>query len=125
MKALNIQGTNEVPQVHFDNKKGNLFIGGTSLPENVIEIYSPIMDWVEKYKAERTSCTHVEFNFDYLNTTSTNMVAKLIESISALQQLGDVKITWYYMHGDYEMRELGEDLLDENNCRYEIIEIAG
>ena len=124
MKSLNIQGTNDVPQVHFDYKKGNLFMGGSSLPENILEVFNPIMSWVEEYKAQRSSFTHVEFNFEYLNTSSTNMVARLIESLSAIRQIGELKITWYYTHGDYDMRELGEDLLEENDLSYEIIEVA-
>ena len=124
MKALNIIGTNDKPQVNFDDEKGILFMGGSSLPENVFEVFNPILKWVEEYKNQNSSRTHIEFCFEYLNTSSTNMVARLIESLYDLRNKCEVEINWYYATGDYDMKELGLDLLEEMDLRYNIIEIA-
>lgn len=124
MKALIIDGSSDKPQVKFDNNKGELFMGGSSLPENVIEFYSPIMQWLDEYAKSTTVNTKVHFNFEYLNTASTNMMARIIE---ALQQLSEneknVSITWSYPHGDWDMKELGLELLEDMKVVYDIVEI--
>jgi hypothetical protein len=99
-------------------------MGGSSLPENVLEVFNPLMQWIDEYKNATTSTTKVEFSFEYLNTSSTNMVARLIEKIYELRLKTSVEFNWYYAHGDYDMKELGLDLLEEMDVRYNIIEVA-
>lgn len=124
MKTLNIQGSSDLPEVQFDYKNGTLFMGGSSLPENVFEFFNPLIDWLDEYKQNAKITTKVEFSFDYLNTASTNMMAKIIRSLQELNtKCDDVSITWYYYHGDWDMKELGSELLEDSVCKYELIEI--
>lgn len=124
MKALKIKGSSDVPQVLFDNKRGKLFMGGSSLPENVIEFFNPIMRWLDEYKSNSTASTSVEFNFEYLNTASTNMMARIIESLQDLKEVNkEITITWCYTTGDYDMKELGLELLEDTSCTYNIVEV--
>lgn len=123
MQSLHIQGSTDIPVVQFDNKTGNLFMGGASLPENVIEFYNPILSWIEDYKNNSNQTTHVEFSFEYLNTASTNMMAKIIRTLLELDMQNDISIVWYYMPGDYDMKELGSDLLEGSECDYNIMEL--
>ena len=46
---LLIKATEKTPYVNFDATSGRLQIHGYSLPENSIEFYKPVMDWLEKY----------------------------------------------------------------------------
>lgn len=125
MKALKLKGSKDEPKVMFDNQRGELFMGGSSLPENVIEFFNPIMQWLNEYKINATPTTQMDFNFDYLNTASTNMMARIIETLEEVgNQSEDVIINWYYSSGDYDMKELGSDLLEETKCKYNIIEVA-
>jgi hypothetical protein len=124
MKTLNIQGSSDLPKVDFDSKKGKLFMGGSSLPENVFEFYNPIIKWLDKYKRNAKTATKVEFSFDYLNSASTNMMAKIISSLQDLKgTCENVDIVWYYCNGDYDMKELGSELLEDSICKYELVEI--
>ncbi len=124
MTTLNIQGSVDLPEVKFDNEKGTLFMGGSSLPEDVLEFYNPIIDWLDEYKENVGMGTKIEFSFDYLNSASTNMMFKIIRSLQDLHsKCKDVSITWYYCHGDYDMRELGSELLEDSVCKYELVEI--
>lgn len=124
MKSLKINGDSSSPKVLFDYKNGTLYMGGSSLPENVLEFFGPIMEWIDEYKKAEISNTEIEFNFEYLNTASTNMMARVIESLSDLTRSQTaLSITWYYCHGDYDMKELGEELLEYSNANYSIIEI--
>lgn len=120
---LEITGDTDSPHVKFDNRSGWLYMGGSSLPENVIEFYSPILNWLKEYKESTQTTTLIEFNFDYLNTASTNIMARIIEFMQDIQSnLNSVKITWYYTTGDYDMKELGSELLEGINCEYQIVE---
>jgi hypothetical protein len=123
METLNIKGTKDIPEVHFDKSSGTLFMGGSSLPENVFDIFNPIMDWLEEYRKEGPAETKVEFNFEYLNTSSTNMVSRLIQKLEDINERNNLEITWYYPYGDYDMKELGEDLLYAIECNYNLIEV--
>lgn len=124
MKTLNIQGSSDLPKVDFDYRKGKLFMGGSSLPDNVFEFYNPIIKWINEYKRSAKTTTRIEFSFDYLNTASTNMMAKIIRSLQDLKTTcEDVNFVWYYYHGDYDMKELGNELLEDSICKYELVEI--
>ena len=124
MKALKINGDSSIPHVLFDNEKGTLYMGGTSLPENVLEFFGPIMNWLDEYKKINSHSTEIEFNFEYLNTASTNMMARIIESLEGMMRSPTaLSITWYYSHGDYDMKELGEELLEDSKVNYSIVEI--
>jgi hypothetical protein len=124
MKTLNIQGSSDLPEVQFDDKNGILFMGGSSLPENVFEFYNPIIDWLDEYKMNANDSTKIEFSFEYLNTASTNMMARIIRSLQELKTTcEDVCIRWNYYHGDWDMKELGSELLEDSICKYELVEI--
>lgn len=126
MKVLKINGNSDMPTVYFDNTKGKLYMGGSSLPENVIEFFQPILKWLDDYKKNSSSSTIVEFNFEYLNTASTNMMARIIESLQTLNSINsDVSITWCYASGDYDMKELGMELLEDTECHYHFKEVKG
>ncbi len=123
IQALNIKGSTDIPVVKFNNQTGYLFMGGASLPENVLEFYNPILSWLENYKNNSNQSTHVEFSFEYLNTASTNMMAKVIRTLLEIDLQKELSIVWYYMPGDYDMKELGVDLLEGSGCNYNISEL--
>lgn len=124
MNALNITGTNDQPTIKFDFESGVLFIGGSSLPENVIEFYKPVLNWIEEYKNNAHCFTHVEFNIEYLNTASTNMIARIVDNIQELAEAGKlVTFTWYYCTGDYDMKELASEIFEDTNCKFETVEV--
>lgn len=123
MKALHIEGTKDKPEVHFDPSTGTLAMGGSSLPENVLEVFYPIIWSIEEYKHECAKTTNVEFNFEYLNTASSHMVSKIIAAIYDLRNKSNIHINWYYAKDDLEMKELGEDLLYEMDFGYTICEV--
>ena len=122
MERLKIKADKDNPEVFFDGA-GRLFMGGASLPENPKEFFDPILQWIEMYKKNAQSTTYVEFRFEYLNTASTFMMARIIESLADIQKArSGFSLTWYYPCGDYDMRELGEELLERTDIKYTILE---
>lgn len=47
-----IQRTAETPEIQFNSKNGILHIEGRSIPENVNEFYSPILEWIRAYATD-------------------------------------------------------------------------
>jgi hypothetical protein len=49
MEAISIEGTAKTPTVKFDAQGGIFEIKGRSIPENSIEFYKPLVDWLDEY----------------------------------------------------------------------------
>ena len=46
MENLTLEGTPKTPTVSFSKDAGVLEIKGRSIPENSIEFYKPLLDWI-------------------------------------------------------------------------------
>jgi len=49
MEPLIIEGTAKTPTVNFNASEGLIEIKGRSIPENSIEFYKPLVDWLDEY----------------------------------------------------------------------------
>ena len=106
MEKLILEGSNDKPKVNLDKDKGYLFIGGSSLPENVLEVYIPI----------------IEFYFEYLNTASSQMIMRILEKCLELKsQCDTLSINWCYSAGDIDMRDFGQEMAELTNYPINII----
>ena len=122
MKNLIIQGTYEKPTVKFFGDKGELLLEGSSLPENVIEVYDPIINWLRNYSESPQKRTKIEFFFDYLNTSSSYMMTKIINMLNKITSCEELIINWNYLSGDYDMRDFGLEILGDTNLKYNLVE---
>lgn len=123
MKKFQKKGEKDKPEVNFNPKTGELFLGGSSLPENVLEVYTPILDWLKQYILNPSPNTRFTFSFEYLNTASTNMMARIVELLCKLNDKGNkVQIIWNYMTSDYDMKDLGMELFEGINVKYKLEE---
>jgi hypothetical protein len=50
MEPIIIEGTSKTPTVKFDSNEGVFEIKGRSIPENSVEFYKPLVDWLDAYK---------------------------------------------------------------------------
>ncbi len=50
MEPIIIEGTPKTPTIKFDAKEGVFEIKGRSIPENSVEFYKPLVDWLENYR---------------------------------------------------------------------------
>lgn len=113
MKNLTIEGSNDKPAINLDNEKGTLNFSGSSLPENVLDVFNPVLKWLEKYCADPNPNTRAEFFFEYLNTASSHMIARIMQKIASLKSgCKELSINWYYPSGDLDMRHFGEELIE-------------
>ena len=122
MDKLSSAGSNDTPIINFDPDSGMLFIGGSSLPENVLEVFQPVSDWLTEYIKDPKPETEIEFAFEYLNTASSHMVMQIMEKILALKEkCKKLTINWFYDAGDQDMRDFGEELSELTRLKINLI----
>jgi hypothetical protein len=125
MEKFEIIGDETTPTVKFDSTTGLLKMSGIAIPEDVRAFFEPIKKWVNNYLLKPQVATELILHFDYLNTAASKMVFELCDMISSLHGREEckVKITWKYFRGDNEMRELGEEVLDQFFCLKELLAV--
>ena len=75
MEELKIEGSAKTPTIEF-NGSGELLLKGRSIPENSIEFYKPILDWIENYGGSPQDKTVVNVQLEYFNTSSSKLEDK-------------------------------------------------
>jgi len=123
MKPLIIKGDEEIPSVKFIPMEGKFSITGRSLPENAVEFYSPILNWLEDYEKEPNLITNVELNFEYFNTASSKQVVKMLLILEKIAKKSDTKILWYYHGYDEDMQQNGIRYASIVDIEFELIEV--
>ena len=106
---LIIEATAKTPKIVFNKEIGELEISGRSLPEDAQEYYSPMVTELTEWLNSPTDNFKVVFALEYLNTSSSGVVRKLMETITNAHIEGKTKVTivWCYEEDDYEMEEMG------------------
>ncbi len=110
MESIRIEGTPKTPTVSFEATSGSLEIKGRSIPENSIEFYKPLIDWLDEYLNGPAKMTNVNIQLEYFNTSSSKCILDVFKKLEAIYKAGhDVVINWHYEEDDEDMLEAGED----------------
>jgi hypothetical protein len=124
METISIEGTPKTPTINFNMEKGVLEIKGRSIPENSIEFYKPLVDWLEKYAMKPQAKTDVNIQLEYFNTSSSKCILDVFKKLEAIHKSGnDMVINWHYEVDDEDMLEAGEDYQAIINVPFKMIEI--
>jgi len=124
MENIQIEGTPKTPAVNFDYDKGLIEIKGRSIPENSIEFYKQMVDWLESYAKNPQQSTTVNIQLEYFNTSSSKCILDVFKKLEAIYKLeNDVVINWYYEEDDEDMLEAGEDYQSIIRVPFKMIEI--
>lgn len=107
MEALIIESTEDTPKVVLNPKDNNFVLSERSLPENAIDFYKPIFDWLIKYKSKPNSETPFTFKLDYFNTASAKQITKILLLLEDLAKQNEVKVSWFYQKEDLDMKSSG------------------
>jgi len=110
MENFFLEGTNKTPQLDFNSNEGRFLIAGRSIPENSIEFYKPLFEWLDTYVSQAKSNTILDVKLEYFNTSSSKCLVEIFRKLETLQQKNDnVLINWFYEEDDEDMQESGED----------------
>ena len=125
MEPISIEGTPKTPSVKFNNDKGVLEIKGRSIPENSIEFYKPLVDWLEEYSKGPNKRTEVNVQLEYFNTSSSKCILDVFKKLEGISLGGhDIIVNWYYEEDDEDMLEAGEDYESIIKIPFKMIEIV-
>ena len=110
MEPLILAPGDDTPAIHFDKKTGNFKIEGKSLPENVIEFYTPVFSWLEKYVADPNEETHIMVKVVYFNSASQRALNEIFTILNRIVvKSKKIEVEWYFHEDDEEMKEAGEE----------------
>ena len=124
MEALIIESSNLTPEIKFDATQGLFEMKGRSIPENSLEFYQPVYEWLDAYITQPNEKTVLHVQFDYFNTSSSKCILDILKRIDKLEDMDkDVLIKWYYDENDEDMMEAGEDYSDLLEAPFELITI--
>lgn len=124
MENLTLEGSAKTPTIKFDAENGVLELKGRSIPENSIEFYKPLNDWIDNYGASPKPNTIVDVKLEYFNTSSSKCILDLFKQLEKLNSGNtEVKINWYFEEDDEDMEEAGEDYQAIIDLPFKMIEV--
>jgi hypothetical protein len=125
MEPIIIEGTPKTPSIKFDEKDGIFEIKGRSIPENSVEFYKPLNEWLDNYMQVPLDKTVVNIRLEYFNTSSSKCILDVFKRLEAIHRSKhDVEINWFYEEDDEDMLEAGEDYDSIIKVPFKMIEIV-
>jgi|SRR5690554_3103292 hypothetical protein len=123
MDSLILQSTEDTPQVDFNAETGICKLSGRSLPENAIDFYQPILNWVESVLSGSMNKEFVfEVQLEYFNTASSKQLAKMLLLIEKFIDSHKILIRWFYEKEDRDMFNSGNQYSKFLKLDFEFIE---
>lgn len=124
MENLILEGSAKTPSVTFNSSEGKLELKGRSIPENSVEFYKPLNDWIHNYGSSPREKTVVDIKLEYFNTSSSKCILDLFKKLEGINGKGtEVSINWYFEEDDEDMEEAGEDYQAIISLPFKIIEV--
>ncbi len=123
MEKYYLEATKMTPEVVLDPQNKVFSISGSSRPENPMQFYKPIFDWITEYIENSNDRFTFEVKMSYFNTSTSKVLLDLFELFERLAEEKDIHVIWYHESDDDEMQEAGEELLDLVELSYEIKEM--
>lgn len=122
MENLVINPTKTTFGINFNSEAGALDISGTSYPDNAIEFFKPILDWVKEFtEAKNNDTLIIQFKVNYYNTSSSKYLFKMLEMVEKFHSKGNnVEIIWHYYEGEEDMLDTWKELIEELDLPYKI-----
>ncbi|WKK80485.1 DUF1987 domain-containing protein [Marivirga arenosa] len=124
MDAYFLEATPKTPKLDFNPDADTFLISGRSIPENSIEFYRPLLDWLDNYVQNPLDSTNFEVKLEYFNTSSSKCLVEIFRKLEKIKEAGkDIAIDWYYEEEDEDMEESGEDFKQIIKVPFKMVEI--
>jgi hypothetical protein len=124
LSKIYVEATAKTPQVDFNHLTGDLIFSGRSIPENAALVYEPLLKWVNEYIKNPRQTTNLRLNIEYFNTASSIWLAKLVKTLSRMENSENVLIIHLY----FELEEFdnmdSDDIKDALSPVFDIISTA-
>ncbi|NPA67612.1 MAG: DUF1987 domain-containing protein [Chlorobi bacterium] len=110
MEILSYQPEGYLPGIILDKESGKFEISGKTCPEDAIEFYEPVFEWLDEYAKNPLDETIFDFKLTYFNTVSSKILMMIMLRLEEIAEDGhNVKIRWFYPEDDEDLEEAGED----------------
>lgn len=124
MESIYINKTKKAPLINLSLEENIFQIKGPSFSEDIIEIYTPVIDWIDSEMPNLEKELTCEFYFTVLNSASHKKIFQILIKLNALLDDGKkISVKWFYDEDDEDIMEMGEDLIELINLPFELISI--
>ena len=121
IKPIILGKTEKTPEVILDKDNSVFQISGRSIVENAHEFYAPVLSWFIEYFKSPNNNTEFVLNLDYLNSSSSLQIMKMIMIFEQNKSNNNLKVIWKYESEDELSRERGEELQDSSEIDFELL----
>ena len=118
-----ISPTTSTPEVILD-PKGIIRITGRLIPENAVDFFKPIEEWIDEYFCSPAEITCIEIFLEYINSASSKFLLYTIDKITHIHLKNNKNkfiINWYYQAEDDDMLEKGTFFSSDLNVPFNFI----
>lgn len=115
--------TIDTPRVVLDAESGVFEISQMSLPEDAVDFYAPIINWLMEYSENPQKETVFNMKLEYFNTASSKQLIQILLLLGNLKGKTDIKVNWYYKEIDEDMQALGEEYSQIINLPFNLIPV--
>jgi len=122
MKPLIYKKEKNSPEVVLDKDKNIFRISGRYILENAHEFNKPIFLWFQEYFKNPNKNTELLINLDYINSSSSLFLMKMILLFEENNKNKNLKIIWEYDSADDLLKERGIELKKVSNIEFELRE---
>ena len=110
MEILSYKPEGYLPGIILDKESGKFEISGKTCPEDAIEFFEPVFNWLDEYSKSPLEETIFDFRLTYFNTVSSKIIMMIMLRIEEIAEDGhSVKIRWFYPEDDEGLEEAGND----------------
>jgi hypothetical protein len=121
---FNVVGTPKTPEVMLNGVSGILLFRGRSIPENSVDFFEPIYNWIDYYSINPNVQTTLQIRLEYFNTSSSKCFLDLFRRLEKLHNgSSKVKVEWFFEVDDEDMEEAGQDYQAIVDLPFELIEV--
>ena len=123
MESFIKEPTIDTPRVVLDAESGVFEISQMSLPEDAVDFYAPIINWLMEYSENPQKETVFNMKLEYFNTASSKQLIQILLLLGNLKGKTDIKVNWYYKEIDEDMQALGEEYSQIINLPFNLIPV--
>jgi hypothetical protein len=132
MESLIMDASTYTPGIRFSPALREFEIKGVSLPENVIEFYTPVLEWLDRFEhviSENTGSQsddplRLVFKLCYYNSGTVRYLISILNKMKRLIEVGmNVVVEWYYEKDDEHLLDNGKELAELTELPFSYIEM--
>ena len=108
MEDLFYEATHSTPGIALNSSTGTIELYGRSIPENAMNVYKPVLSWLDEYSVQPKKTTTLNFKIEFFNTSSSKFILQILKKLEELhRQNFEVKVNWFY--NDEDILDLAQD----------------